>query len=592
MQNLSTLPARSFSAPPRKASEVGFRGGGLHTYSVMPKAKRSRKLKRAADAVPSRTARRVRQPRRLTGTSPLHFIGLLYARRGWQGAALVLLVVGGYLPVLSAGFIWDDALILHSEVLRHPDGLWSIWFDPRQIAHEVHYWPVVYSSFWLENLLWGHNPVGYHVVNLLLHTINVLLVWWLMRRLAVAGAWLVAGVFALHPLHVESVAWVIERKDLLSGLFFLAAAAVYVGDYGRRTRGAYLLTATCLVLGMLSKSIVVTLPLSLWLLHWWKQGRVSVAQSLRLVPLLLLALAIAGADMYYFYSTGSVIGLDYTWLERLLIAARAVLFYLDKIIWPTQLAIVYPYWDPSLDNPVNWLCAAAILLLIGALWVSRRRIGRGPMCGLLFFIITLSPVLGFIEHSFMAFSLVADRFQYLAGIGVIAPLVAGAWLYLPKCCGAWVHFAWWSAWQQRIGAVLSVSVLLILASITWQQSTLYRHDGRFFQHIIDHNPSARDAHKNLGGWLSQQGRKAEALTAYRIAAEQQPQSAVDQHNLGVALFRMRKPLEALSQFQLALELDEDFSASRTNRDFLLQQLQSAPLPPSFPKPSSPARPSL
>ena len=152
---------------------------------------------------------------------------------GWligRALALGLLVVASYLPALEAGFVWDDTIFADEPVVHAWSGLWNIWFSPADIKKEGHYWPVVYTSFWLEHKLWGMNPLGYHAVNLLLHIANVLLIWRILGRLAVPGAWVIAAVFAVHPLHVESVAWVIERKDLLSALFYLTAALTQAPD--------------------------------------------------------------------------------------------------------------------------------------------------------------------------------------------------------------------------------------------------------------------------------------------------------------------------------------------------------------------------
>ena len=199
--------------------------------------------------------------------------------------ALGLLVVGSYFPAFFAGFVWDDEIITEA-VVRDWSGLWHIWFSPAEIKREGHYWPLVYTTFWLEHKLWGYAPTGYHVVNVLLHLGNTLLLWRLAGRLTVPVAWLLAAVFAVHPLHVESVAWVIERKDLLSTLFYLAAFSTWV-HFVEEPRPAfgwrrYLLALALFVLGLLCKSIVVTLPAALliWaLVATWPRDRRGSAQS-------------------------------------------------------------------------------------------------------------------------------------------------------------------------------------------------------------------------------------------------------------------------------------------------------------------------
>ena len=199
---------------------------------------------------------------------------------------LGLLIAVSYFPAVLGDFIWDDAVITGAAPIRDLSGIWQIWFSPGDIVHEGHYWPLVYTSFWLEHKLWGFAPAGYHVVNIVLHFVNTLLLWRIVARLAhhcigAGGAWAVAAVFAVHPLHVESVAWVIERKDLLCALFYLAAVLVWMRfidtpQQDKTLRGRRYFTALALfVAALLSKSIAVTLPLALAILHWWRHGRVS-----------------------------------------------------------------------------------------------------------------------------------------------------------------------------------------------------------------------------------------------------------------------------------------------------------------------------
>ena len=164
------------------------------------------------------------------------------------------MVIISYLPaMLWGGFVWDDNLCIKVDPVRDVSGLWQIWFSPSAIEEENHYWPLVYTTFWLEHKLWGFDPTGYHIVNVLLHLANTLLVWHLLRRLAVPGAWLVAAVFAVHPLHVESVAWIIERKDVLSGLFYLGVVLVWIRFVEQPNPRWYVWSLVLYVAGLLSK---------------------------------------------------------------------------------------------------------------------------------------------------------------------------------------------------------------------------------------------------------------------------------------------------------------------------------------------------
>ena len=466
-----------------------------------------------------------------------------YSRQGLLAfVALGLLVIVPYLPAMMwGGFVWDDHLYLvEAEPVRKLSGLWQIWFSPGELK-EHHYWPLTYATFWLEHKLWGFDPAGYHIVNVLLHLANTLLLWHLLRRLAVPGAWLVAAVFAVHPLHVESVAWVIARKDVLSGLFYLGALLAWLRFVEQANPRWYVGSLVLYAAGLLSKSIVVTLPVALLIVHWWKQGRVTSTDLLRLVPFGVVGLVIVLGDLSFYWS-GTTTSFDFSFAERTLIAARALWFYAGKLLWPSGLAVIYPRWDIHVADP---LALVAAVVLVVALWHFRQRIGRGPLAGALFFAITLSPVLGFVDYNYMIYAFVADRFQYLAGIGVIAVGIGAA------ACGAGRLPDLWQKGALGIAAM----VLVVLGMQTWQQASIYRDEETFNRHIIALNPLARNAHRHLGNALYKQGRYEEALDAYRVAAEQRPNYAKVHGNLGMTLNKLERFEEAEAYLRRAITLD-------------------------------------
>ena len=423
--------------------------------------------------------------------------------------ALGLLAVVPYLPsVLWGGFVWDDRThILEAELVREVSGLWQLWFSPSEHV-ELHYWPLVYTTFWLEHKLWGFDPLGYHIVNVLMHLGNTLLVWHLLRRWAVSGAWVVAAVFAVHPLHVDSVAWIIERKDLLSGLFYLVAVLVWMRFVEQPSRGRYLGSLALYVAALLSKSMAVTLPAALLIWHWWQQGRVTATDLKRIAPFFVVGAAIVLGDLS-FYRSNDDASFGYSLAERTLIAAHALWFYVSKLLWPTGLAIIYPHWE--VGDGVSWACLVAAAVLVAALWHFRSRIGRGPLAGMLFFAVTLSPTLGFVDFSFMRLSFVADRFQYLAGMGVMAVVIGGAAGSVGRLSGLW-----------RKGALAGVGVVLVmLGMLTWRQAGIYQDNVTFYRHIIALNPQA-SVHRNLALALYEQGRYKEALEEARVEEERYP----------------------------------------------------------------------
>ena len=480
-------------------------------------------------------------------------------------AALCLLVAVSYFPALSAGFVWDDIILTKAAPLHTWSGLAQIWFTPRALLpYEAHYWPLLYTLFWLEHKLWGLAPFGYHLVNLLLHTSVVLLLWRLLRRLEVPGAWFAAAVFAVHPLHVESVAWVIGRKDMLATVFYLAAVLAYIRftemPRGRRG-GPYLLAVALFVLGLLSKSITITLPAALLLWHWWRHGRVTLADFRRTLPFFLVGLGIALAD-YAYYTGIEQISFAYTPLERGLIAAHALVFYVGKLLWPVGLTGIYPHWEPGIGDALAWGGVAGCAAVVAVLWCCRRQLGRGPLAGVLFFAVALSPVLGFVDFGYMQFSFVADRYQYLAGIGLIAVVAGAAGRACQLSLGALPAHRTRPA-QLAIG-VAGAAILAVAGLLTWNQAGLYRDSGTFFTHVIAHNPQARGAHHNLGNYLRDQGRYGEAHAAYQIVLERQPENRQLINSIGVLLGRQGRHEEAVARYREALRLDPQHQATMSN----------------------------
>ena len=475
---------------------------------------------------------------------------------------LGLLVVVSYLPaMLWGGFVWDDNTYIKVDPVRDVSGLWQIWFSPSTIEGERHYWPLVYTTFWLEHKLWGFAPAGYHIVNVLLHLGNTLLVWHLVRRLAVPGAWVVAAVFAVHPLHVESVAWIIERKDVLSGLFYLASVLVWLRFMDQARPRWYVWSLVLYAAALLSKSIAVTLPVVLLIWHWWQQGRVTSTDLLRLVPFFVVGLVITVGDLSFYRSetttsfdysptertliSKTAMSFDYSLTERILIAARALWFYVGKLLWPSELAVIYPRWDIRVADSLAWGYLVAAVALAVALWHFRQPLGRGPLAGALFFSITLSPVLGFVDYGYMRYAFVADRFQYLAGIGIMGVVVGAAACGVYRLSGVWQKGAW---------AGVAV-VIVVLGMLTWRQAGVYRDNETLWRHVVALNPQALNAHRHLGNALYEQGRYEEALDAHRIAAAQRPNYAKVHSNLGMVLNKLGRFEEAETHLRRAIVLD-------------------------------------
>ena len=490
-------------------------------------------------------------------------------RRDWAPLlALGLLTAAVYFPAVRAGFIWDDILV-KTMIKSASDlsGLWQIWFDPSNpnlqegTLGEAHYWPILYTTFWIEHRIWGFAPAGYHVVNILLHFANAALLWRLLVRLAVPGAWLAAAVFAVHPVHTESVAWVIARKDLLSGLFYLWAALAWFRFTERPGLRRYLAVAALFVAGALCKSVVVTLPAALLVFHWWERGRVTRGDLLRLAPLFCVALVLAAVDMSFYQSRESL-SLDYSFTERVLIAGRALWFYAGKLLWPAGLAVVYPLWEISVSDPRAWAYPAAAAALPISLWFLRRRTGRGPLAGILFFGVTLSPALGFFDYGYMQFSFVADRYQYLACAGVMAVFAGAAahgWGRLPGAA-------------RKAAPGIAAALLIALGTATWKQSGIYRDNLTFYSHILSLNPQARGINSNLVSTLLKEERYEEALSAVRTAIERNQESHELFYNAGLSLSKLGGPIKEVEEYyRKSLEINPDYGKSLVNLADVLRQ---------------------
>ena len=474
--------------------------------------------------------------------------------------ALFALVAVIYFPATRAGFVWDDSIMRGLRAVSTWGGIWDLWFDPASAYmrggrwREGHYWPLLYTTFWIEHKLWGFSPAGYHVVNILIHFANTVLLWRLLARLAVPGAWFVAAVFAAHPLHAESVAWIMARKDMLATLFCLAALAMWLRFVESRRRGHYAGSLLLFAAAMLCKSVVVVFPATLLILQWWKEGSVTRTYLLRTAPFFLVGLAMAVADML-FYQNVQPISLGYSMAERVLIAAHALWFYVGKLVLPVELAVIYPRWDVSVEDPLGWLYVVASLAVAAAFWFLRGRIGRGPLACALFFAVMLSPTLGFIDYGYMRYAFVADRYQYLGGIGVIVFFAAAAAYGSDRLPG--------SLRKATRGVVLALLALLGVA--TWNQANVYRDEVTLFRHVVSLNPQARTAHLNLAyALLHSEGASEDALAAAREAVKKRPLYYNSHNVLGAVLSGLGQHEEAERHLRRAVELNPRYAPAFLN----------------------------
>ena len=457
------------------------------------------------------------------------------------GALIVVLTVLAYLPALPAGFVWDDDdYVTQNQNLRNLAGLVQIWF---KVGAVPQYYPLVHTTFWLEYHLWELNPLGYHLVNVFLHAFAAVLFWRVLARLQVPGAWLAAAIFALHPVHVESVAWITERKNVLSALFYFAAALAYLqfaegnGKRASQTRRWYYYCGALVlfIAAMLSKTVTASLPAAILLVQWWKRGRLRSREIVPLLPFVaiggVLGTLTVWLEKYHVGAQGGEWSLPL--VERFLIAGRALWFYAGKLVWPAELTFIYPRWSIEPGAWWQWVFPIAAIAVIGALFLLRNRFGRGAFVSVAFFVGTLGPALGFIDVYSFRFSFVADHFQYLASAGLIALAAAGI---------------------TKAPRAIPIGLLGLLALLTWRQSAIYYNVETLWRDTLAKNPSAWIAHNNLGNVLKGQGKGDESAAHYRAAIKLKPDYPEAFANLGAWHLQNGRIDEAMSNFQAALEI--------------------------------------
>lgn len=500
---------------------------------------------------------------RVPRTEKLHTLAL--------GALLFAAVFAVYAGTLSHGFIWDDDLHVYANPrIVGPEGLVEIW-----TTAAANYFPLVLTNFWAQHALWGLHPLGYHAVTLACHALCAVLLWRVLlallvpgssrRNAAKAGAWLGAALWALHPVQVESVAWISELKNTQSGIFFLLAILFWLRwldstrscerqrvealPASRPLAGArgYTLALACALLALLSKPSTVMLPVALALCTWWRRGEWRVRDAVWLAPFFALSAVAAGWTIWEQRIHSGAAGAEWSHglPERLAIAGKNAWFYLGKLAWPHPLSFIYPRWSTT-ARPLDFLPFAAALAGLAALW--GRRVQWPPFfLAAAFFVALLFPVLGFFDVYFFRYSFVGDHFQYLASMGPLALLGAGV-----------------AALPRRAAAVAAGALLLGLGGLAWRQAATYRDNVSLWQATVARNPAAVMAWLNLGDSLSRAQRYPESIAAYREALRWRPTDADGHNDLGCVLTLVGEADAAIREFEQAIALRPDLAAAYNN----------------------------
>ena len=489
--------------------------------------------------------------------------GLVFSRR--SRACIFALVLAAvtilvYRPAWNGGFLWDDdAYVTNNELLTAPDGLRRIWFS---LDSPSQYFPLVYTTFRVEHALWGLNPTGYHWINLILHVANALLVWAVLAQLKIPGAWLAGAIFALHPVQVESVAWITERKNVLMGFFFLLTLLAWIAFVDERTKRPWLFYGLALILYLLAlsaKTTACTLPAALFLILWLENQRISWKRIFQVVPFVVLGLAMGSLAIWwerYHQGTSRAIFTFLSPIERILVASRAVWFYLSKLIWPSKLTFIYPRWDIASTHLLGYVWLLAGLIVCVVIYFLRRYLGRSIEVAAAFFVATLSPVLGFIMLYTFRYTFVADHYQYLACIGPIALVAAGL-----------VNLADIFKKSRVVILTAALCIVTVLTILAWRQAAMYGNIETLWRTTLARNPGCWMAHNNLGIVLFEKGQLDEAIAHYRRTLQMQPNFWDADYNLGSALLgrqsRRNRMIRMLRWLWLMLSFKRNASMMRS-----------------------------
>lgn len=509
-----------------------------------------------------------------------------------RACTILLLTLVVYIPAMRGQFIWDDNLHLTDNLLTRESGLFRSWFTTEQ----WNYWPLTWTVLWVGWQLWGSDPLGYHVINILLHAGISLLIWRILWRLRVPGAWLAAVIFVVHPVNVQTVAWITQIKNLLAMFFYVIAILAYLTFEDKKLKRWYFCSLLAFLMAGLSKTSVVMLPFVLIACAWWQRGKISREDLMRSLPFFALSGVLGMNEIWFQYSSiGEDVVRPEGFFSRLAGAGWTVWFYFYKALIPYKLSFLYPRWDIDPASAVSYLPAIMLLAFFLLFWRYRGHWGKALLFGLGYFVVTLFPVLGFFDINFMRFSLVADHWQYTSIIGIIA-------LAVGTTVSSWDH---WQSRPRKLGFAIATVLVGLLSVFTWVRCHAYRNPEALYRDTIAKNPKAWMAYSNLGTllasqgkfdeaiqhcyealrinpthpWihgalgnaLAEQGRVDEAVPHFYEAVRLKPDFAEAHNDLGLGLKRQNRVDEAISHFHEALKLEPDYGEAHLNLGLTLAE---------------------
>ncbi len=459
----------------------------------------------------------------------------------------LLIIAAGFWVFSSAfhgGWLWDDGLLIRENWLIHdPAGLWKFWFEPRKL---VDYLPITASAEWLEWRLWGEDTLGYHLANVGLHGAGALLVWRLLGKFNLRLAWLGGLLFVIHPVVVESVAWISELKNTLSLPFFLLAMCAWI-DYDRLgNRKDYFRALGLFLAAMLCKATMVMFPLVILLYAWWRRNRIGWNDLKACAPFFAVSLVLGLVTIEFLHPAMGVKSIPLGGLaSRLALAGLAIAFYFSKCVLPIGLLPIYPRWIIDPPSPAQFLPWPILIVAISWCWNNRATWGRHALLGLGFFLINLAPFVGFTPAAYMSFTWVMDHVLYIPLIGLIGLAVAACGQIDERLPESFRPFG--------IGAI---AIVLTLAAVeSHDYAGIFINQEKLWTYTLEGNPDSEVAHNNLGLVLLNAGRLPDAIEQFEAALRIKPDYAFAHNGLGNALFLSGRTAEAIGHYEEALRLD-------------------------------------
>ncbi len=472
-----------------------------------------------------------------------------------------------YQPALHGGFIWDDDSHISIDPTLHSlAGLRDIWTAP---GATMQYYPLSFTVWWVDYHLWKLNPLGFHLQNIFLHALVSVLLWQILKRLRVPGAWLAGAIFALHPVNVMSVAWMTELKNSLSSSLALMSAWAYLRFAGLGTYGPspesnsksriwrfYILSLVLFLAAMCAKTAVSFLPASLLVIAWWQRDRLHWRDVWPLLPMIAIVVSMGQVTFYVEHHSGGATGPQFNvdWIHRVLVSGRSFWFYLGKLFFPRQLTFIYPRWNVDPGAWWQWLFPLATAGALMGVWLLRKRIGKGVFSAILHFYIGTSFLIFIVVLFMTQFSFVSDHWQYFGCMSVIALFAAGI-------TTAFGLIRPGNPWPRP---VFCGTLLLTLGVLTWQQCKMYADIETLWRTTLQRNPDCWMAHNNLGTVLLEKGSVDEAIAHFQKALEIKRVYPEAHENLGSALLQKNNVDEAISQFQEVLQIKPGYPKAYNN----------------------------